>query len=302
LTASAQGIDVSSYQPVLTVDALSGLDFCFVKATNGDRLADENFAANWATLKAAGLHRGAYHELVSPAVASAKAQAQYFLACVVAEGLEAGDMLAVVASDYQGVTDSEVKAFCDAIHAAAPASPVLVYSDLDVAKALGSCTGYPLWVAWPSDTAPDSVAPWKTWTFWQWSETALDRDAYNGTAAELQAWLDSVACPVTPADWTFRAPRDLKATGGRTSVKLTWSEPAGAPENAAQYNVFIYRGTTTCNTSTLVPSYPRAVTKTEFIGGSLARGGTYTAHVVAEGPDNTRVAPDTYASVTFTTG
>jgi lysozyme len=301
MTASAQGIDVSAYQNPLTADALKGLDFAFCKATNGSTLADPVFARNWRTMKAAGVRRGAYHELASPAVASGKAQAAYFLATVVEQGLEPGDMLAVVASDYGGVTDAEVKAWCDAVHAAAPASPVLIYSDLDVAKALTSCTDYDLWVAWPSDTAPESVAPWTSWKFWQWSESVLDKDAFNGTAAEMKAWLDSVAYPAAPADWTFGAPQDLKATGGHTSVKLTWAEPASAPEKAASYNVFVYKGIV-CDTSTLVPSYPREVTTAEFEGGSLTKGGTYTAHVVAQGADGSHVRADTYASVTFTTG
>ena len=200
MTASAQGIDVSAYQPPLTPAALEGLDFAFCKATNGDQLADANFARNWAAVKAAGIRRGAYHELVSPAAASGLVQARYFLATVIAEGLEAGDMLAVVVSDYQGVTDSEVKAFCDSVHAAAPASPVLVYSDLTVAKALTSCTGYDLWVAWPSATAPALVAPWGTWRFWQWGSPGnLDHDAFNGTRAELDAWIAGRAGKPAPA-------------------------------------------------------------------------------------------------------
>ena len=68
MTASAQGIDVSAYQNPLTADALKGLDFAFCKATNGSTLADPVFARNWRTMKAAGVRRGAYHELASPAV------------------------------------------------------------------------------------------------------------------------------------------------------------------------------------------------------------------------------------------
>jgi hypothetical protein len=294
MTDSAQGIDVSSYQPVLTTAQLKGLAFAFAKATDGTD-TDPNFTANWKVLKSSGVHRGCYHELHS---GSAGPQADYFLSVVKSAGLDAGDMLAVVASDYTGVTDAEVKAFCDQVQAAARTSPVLVYSDLSVAATLPSCTGYDLWVAWPSDTAPASVAPWQTWRLWQWDETTLDRDAYNGTAKEMSAWIDSIA---NPAGWTFGPPQNLTATGGFTSVRLTWSEPAGAPQTPAEYNVFIYDGTTT-DESSLVKSYPRAVKTTEFEGGSLVRDHTYTAHVVAEGPNGTRVGKDVYASVTFATG
>jgi lysozyme len=189
---SAQGIDVSAFQPVLTSADLNGLAFCFTKATDGPSETDPNFTLNWRVMKSAGIHRGAYHELRPGA---AGPQAEHFLAVVKDAGLEPGDMLAVVASDYGGVTDAEVKTWCDQVQAASRTSPVLIYSDLSVARTLTSCTGYALWVAWPSSTAPSSVTPWKTWKFWQWSETDLDRDAYNGTAAELQAWLDAIAYP-----------------------------------------------------------------------------------------------------------
>jgi lysozyme len=301
VTASAQGIDVSAYQDPLTADALHGLSFAFAKATNGDQLADPNFAVNWTVMKSAGIRRGAYHELVSPATASAKAQADYFMAVVVGEGLEPGDMLAVVASDYQDVTDAAVRTWCDAVQSAAPASKVLVYSDLSVAASLTSCTGYPLWLAYPSDTPPLSVAPWDRWTLWQWSETDLDRDAYNGTEEEMAAWLDSAARPAPPADWTFGPPRNLTVHPGHTSIRLTWAAPDGAPEAPARYSVFIYEGTA-CDLSTLVASYPRAVAEAEFKGGALKRHVSYTVHVVAEGPDGTRIAPDVFASAAFATG
>jgi murein L,D-transpeptidase YcbB/YkuD len=195
VTSSAQGIDVSAYQSPLTVSALAGLDFAFTKATDGPGGTDPNFAANWAVIRSAGKHRGTYHEL-QPGAPSA--QAAHFLAVVQARGLEPGDMLACVASDYPA-SDADVRAFCDSVKAAtAGRNPVLVYSDLSVAATLTSCTGYDLWVAWPSATAPASVAPWKTWRLWQWQLTGLDRDAYNGSAAGMSAWVASFTHPPVP--------------------------------------------------------------------------------------------------------
>lgn len=215
MTASAQGIDVSSYQPVLTATALDGLAFAFAKATDGPSGTDAHFTANWKAIKDKGIHRGAYHELWSPGSSPAATQAAHFLSVVQAAGLERGDMLAVVASDYTGVTGAEVKAWCDIVSAAAPGCPVLVYSDLSVAKSLPACTGYPLWAAWPSDTAPASVGPWASWRLWQWGETATDRDAYNGTAAEMDEWIASCAGTTppatakTPANWTEKIVQEL---------------------------------------------------------------------------------------------
>lgn len=304
MTVSAQGIDVSSYQAPLIAATLKGLAFAFTKATEGPESADPNFAANWRVMKSAGIHRGAYHELWSSSSASPQAQAAHFLAVVKAQGLEPGDMLAVVASDYQGVTDAEVKAFADHVHAAESRSPMLVYTDLSVGSRLTSCTGYPLWISWPENTPPASVAPWKRWTFWQWSWAGTDKNAFNGTAAELQAWLDSIAyppAPEPPADWTYGPPQRLQALGGHTTVRLSWEIPAGAPEVPAEYLIYIYSGEV-ANRTTLVTSYPRTAKASPWEGGGLERGRQYMAHVVAAGPGGSRVRPYTYAGVSFSTG
>jgi lysozyme len=199
LTDSAQGIDVSQYQNQLTAADLAGLDFAFAKATDGAGETDPRFAANWPVIKAAGKIRGAYHELRADPVAG---QVAHFLATVTAAGLEPGDMLAVSVSDYAGVTGADALGFLDAVKAATEGrNPVICYTDLSVAAALGSCTGYPLWIAWPSDAAPASVAPWTSWKLWQWNETGVDQDAYNGTAADMAAWIASYAkpAPLPPA-------------------------------------------------------------------------------------------------------
>lgn len=235
MTDSAQGIDVSAYQAVLTAAQLEGLSFAFAKATDGPSATDPNFAPNWAAMKTAGIHRGAYHELQS---SGPQAQAAHFLAAVKAQGLEPGDMLAVVASDYPGVTGADVGVFCGEVKAAAPRSPVLVYSDLSMLPSLGSCAGYLLWAAWPSATAPADVAPWKTWTFWQWNETTLDRDAYNGTAAELDAWIGSIANP----GWTFPAPAGLHVVKQtREGYSMAWDAVTGpSGQKPASYSVYTY--------------------------------------------------------------
>jgi lysozyme len=207
VTDSAQGIDVSSYQPTLTPEALAGLDFAFAKATEGTSISDSRFASNWAVIKAAGKMRGAYHELRP---GDPVGQAAWFLAAVSAQGLEPGDMLAVSVSDFAGVTAADALGFLDAVKAGTGGrNPVICYTDLSVAAALGRCTGYPLWIAWPSQTAPSSVAPWVSWHLWQWDETGLDRDAFNGTPAEMAAWIAAYAKPA-PAPQTEYVEADVK--------------------------------------------------------------------------------------------
>lgn len=198
MTASAQGIDISAYQPVCTPAELRSRDFAFFRATIGTTETDQNFPGNWANAAAAGIVRGAYHELTA---APAAAQAARFTTVLKEHGIRAGDMLAVVASDYTAVTGSDVTVFCDQIAAAFPHCPVLIYSDVSFLPHIPAATAarYPLWIAAYTTAAPADVTPWHAWTFWQWQgSTAPDCDAYNGTAAGLRAWISGYARPAPP--------------------------------------------------------------------------------------------------------
>jgi lysozyme len=217
MAASAQGIDVSSFQGDLTTADLHGLSFAHCKASEGVTGTDPHFAANWRAIKSAGLVRGAYHEF-RPAD-SVTTQVLHFADTVRAQGREPGDMHAVVASDYPGVTTAMIRSFCTQLAAIiGPHCPVLVYTDLSVAKTLTTCTAYPLWIAWPSPSAPTSVRPWGSWKFWQWGSPGnVDRDAFNGTAADLKAWiatyLPAAAKPSQPAPAPTPAPAPSEEDG-----------------------------------------------------------------------------------------
>lgn len=57
------GIDVSAHQGAIDWEAVTadGIEFAYVKATEGGDFVDRRFAENWAAAGAAGLDRGAYH-------------------------------------------------------------------------------------------------------------------------------------------------------------------------------------------------------------------------------------------------
>lgn len=197
---SAQGIDVSSYQPVLTSSVISDYDFVFVKATDGAPMTrDPHFNANWAVLKKAGKIRGAYHELSG---ASPSAQAALFMSALTSEGLQDGDMLAVVVSDYSGVDGDRVLTFANDVVAACKTAkvncPLIIYSDLSFLPNLGSVKEYALWIAAYNPSAPKSVKPFGTWAFWQWTDSPVDKDAFNGTVAQLTSWINGYKKKPTP--------------------------------------------------------------------------------------------------------
>lgn len=58
-----RGVDVSRYQGAIDWPTLAaqGIDFAFIKATEGSSFVDPRFAANLSGAKAAGLRVGAYH-------------------------------------------------------------------------------------------------------------------------------------------------------------------------------------------------------------------------------------------------
>lgn len=74
------GIDVSAHQGPIDWEAVAsdGIEFAYVKATEGGDFTDERFETNWEGAGAAGLDRGAYHffTLCTPG----DVQARHFLA------------------------------------------------------------------------------------------------------------------------------------------------------------------------------------------------------------------------------
>ena len=215
---SAQGADVSNFQGIMASSFWAPYHLGFAKATESTTFLDHTFAGNWASMKNAHIHRGAYH-FFHPAV-DPIAQAKFFVNTVKAQGLGPGDMLVADVEITSGnkfsrmfkrhrnnltqqpvslaVVDVTAKAFLDEVKTlVGDRNPILVYSDLSVASMLTSCTSYPLWIAFPSTSAPANVSPWKNWTFWQWGTVSnIDRDAFNGTPAALDSWIASYMNPV----------------------------------------------------------------------------------------------------------
>jgi lysozyme len=58
-----QGIDVSHHQGQIAWTRLprQGVDFAYIKATEGSDHVDKRFSINWRAAHRAGVHRGAYH-------------------------------------------------------------------------------------------------------------------------------------------------------------------------------------------------------------------------------------------------
>jgi lysozyme len=200
MTSVARGIDVSNYAGNFNWAGTSGLSFGICRATQGmggpqNNSPDPYLSWNWPRIKQLGLARGAYH-FMDP-YSDGTAQAQYFFQTVSAQGLEPTDML-WLDNETAGASPSSVAAtavaFMTELAKLAPHNPIGVYSYWSFITS-GNCAGlqkYPLWLAIFQAATPGAPAPWSKWVFWQsGSGSGYDDDVFNGSAADLQAWISS---------------------------------------------------------------------------------------------------------------
>ena len=197
------GVDVSSYQGTVDWHTLAGqgVDFAFIKATEGSLLQDKQFAANWAGALEAGVRPGAYHFLSydSPG----ETQADNFIDLV---PVTQGALPPVVDIEFYGPyldtppEKEQVQAILDPLlerlEAHYGVKPILYvtyrsyYSYLTDAK----YAGYPIWCSSPT------VFPLlPRWDFWQYSHSAklegyhgaqplIDLNVFRGSQAEFDAF------------------------------------------------------------------------------------------------------------------
>lgn len=205
------GIDISKWNG--NWDAVkakaAGAAFVFIKASQAT-FTDPRFLVNWQKAKDAGLLRGAYHYL--DYTKPARDQADYYANLLDADR---GELAPVV--DYeQRRTDNNVGAARLALRDFLEQLKARGYTPtIYTAPAFWSAYGstdvywqqYRLWVAhYTTADAPTVPAPWKTWTFWQYTAKGdgptygtesynVDMNRFNGTLEELYQ-LAGVPIPV----------------------------------------------------------------------------------------------------------
>ncbi|HLK19515.1 MAG TPA: GH25 family lysozyme [Bryobacteraceae bacterium] len=199
------GIDVSHFQGVVDWPraAASGIQFCFMKATEGAGNVDPRFIQNWKNSRNAGLVRGAYH-FFHPA-APASAQANSFLRMVAR--LEPGDLPPVldleVPAAWVGITSQDraplAIEWLDTVEKTLGVMPIVYLSPAFATEILANAPGlarFPVWFAhYTTADAPTVVKPWSTWNFWQYSRDGkipgvalpVDLDRFNGSLDDLRA-------------------------------------------------------------------------------------------------------------------
>jgi lysozyme len=200
------GIDVSHWQGTIDWNAVAadGVEFAFIKATEGGDYTDPRFAANWAGAQRAGVVRGAYH-FFRPQT-DALAQAAHFLRTVQLSPGDLPPVLDVEVTDGRSAAQiaAGVRAWLQEVERATGRRPILYTRASFWTGQMGGGFGeYPLWVAHYGVSQPNIPAEWSGWTFWQHSDAGrvdgisgdVDLDWFNGGRAELDAFVSTGQLP-----------------------------------------------------------------------------------------------------------
>ena len=196
---SVRGIDVSAHQGVIDWDRLkaAGVDFAYIKASEGETFNDPRFSRNWYSARQAGILRGAYHFFTQ--CRSGKAQAENFIRVVPVDP----DALPPVidaermgpCADKPAVKDvaAEIEILLGALEAHYKVRPIIyTTSEFNDAHLIGKFPKARFWLR-RLFFAPQFRE--SQWVFWQYHDRGrrpgisgpVDLDVFKGTRAELEA-------------------------------------------------------------------------------------------------------------------
>ena len=203
-----RGIDVSHHQGLIDWAAVGrgGVDFVFMKATEGRSLRDKAFLYNWAGAEDLGIRRGAYH-FFRPGVSPTE-QASLFIRTV---DLRPGDFPPVLDVEKAGGLSSgelvkAIRAFSERIEEHYKAKPILYTGQNFYNRHLaGQLKDHYVWMARYDRDEPFTVDG-RAYQFWQYSdrgrtrgiEGRVDQNVFTGSATDWVAMAIPGATPVLP--------------------------------------------------------------------------------------------------------
>jgi lysozyme len=205
------GIDVSHFQGIIdwTKVKKAGIQFAYLKASEGVDIRDASFARNRAACQVNGIPTGAYHFF--RAKDSVPQQVELFVQAI--GQLQAGELPPVL--DIEAPKDwtslpiatrsAIVEQWLDEVSKKLNTTAILYIGNsvfTDVLGAPAALASRPLWIAqYPRIPKSQPTFPkvFKTWRFWQHSmtgsvngiSTSVDLDRFNGDLKELQLLLVS---------------------------------------------------------------------------------------------------------------
>lgn len=201
------GIDIARYQTDLDWSAAraAGVNFAFIKATEGGDIMDPMFSNHWQGAARAGVLRGAYHFFYHCRPASE--QARWFIRHVPRTPGALPPVLDMEWTPFSPtcttrrspeVIRAEAKVFADIIEEHYGERPIL-YTTVDFFEdnEMWRVSGVEFWLRSVAGH-PRDVYAGRHWTFWQYSGTGLvpgipGKTDLNVFAGSEQAWGDWLA-------------------------------------------------------------------------------------------------------------
>ncbi|MFL6134078.1 MAG: glycoside hydrolase family 25 protein [Nocardioidaceae bacterium] len=236
--AYADGVDVSHWQGTIAWSKVdnAGIQFAFMKATEGATYTDPMLARNWAATQQVGIYRGAYH-FARPSVGSAGTQARYFVSKV-GSFKKPGVLPPVLDLEVTGGLGPAslrtwVSNWLTTVENLTGRRPILYFSPSFWETRLGNSTAftrYPLWIAhYTTASAPRVPGGWSTWTFWQRTNSGrvsgipgdVDMNRFNGTTAQLARLAWTTGGTTAPAQPGPTVPAAAATTLSMTASKTT---------------------------------------------------------------------------------
>jgi lysozyme len=199
------GIDISKYQGDIDWHRVraAGIDFAFIKATEGGDHSDDRFIDNWRAAGQAGMPRGAYHYYYF--CRSAAEQAEWFIRNVPRDAAALPPVLDLEWTPrsrtcrFRPTPDevrTEARRFLQILTVYYGRRP-LIYTTVDFYRDndLGRLEGYHFWLRSVAGH-PSVVYPDQRWALWQYTGTGVvsgidgptDLNVFAGSPAQWRAW------------------------------------------------------------------------------------------------------------------
>ena len=208
------GIDVSKYQGDIDWSAVrdSGVQFAWIKSTEGGDRVDSRFHQNWEEARSAGVPRGAYHFVYW--CRSPQEQMAWFEANVPNEPGMLPPVLDVELTPtsptckrtlYREQTLREMRAMLEEMERHYGRKPV-IYSTVDFYAGIlagGALDDFPIWVR-STKYNPSVRYAGRKWHFWQYQSDAhiagirgrVDRNAFFGSPEQFADFLSGAELPL----------------------------------------------------------------------------------------------------------
>jgi lysozyme len=200
------GIDLSRFQPSVDWETAraNGVNFAFIKATEGGDLVDPMFRDHWDGAGAAGVKRGAYHFFYH--CRPAAEQARWFIAHVPKVRGELPPVLDMEWTPFSptctirragAVIREEAEVFLAIVGRHYGQRPI-IYTTVDFYEdtELWRLDGVEFWLRSVADH-PGQVYDGRAWRFWQYTSTGVvpgiagkvDINVFGGSVAAWRDWL-----------------------------------------------------------------------------------------------------------------